>query len=85
MTDDIIYKVTLKSGDVKIGTPQRLAGLKGHHRGRIAKVERVVVNNWTDVSGRHIEGYAYPHSSNPDTQIAWTLAYIKETYGPPEG
>lgn len=83
MADDIIYKVTLKSGDVKIGTPQRLAGLKGAHRGRITKVERVVVNNWTDVSGYHIEGYK--HSSNPDTQIAWSLARIKETYGPPEG
>ena len=85
MADDIIYKVTLKGGDVKIGTPQRLAGLKGAHRGRIAKVERVVVNNWTDVSGYHIEGYKRPGSTVRDRRIAWTLAAIAEAYGPPEG
>lgn len=91
MASDIIYKVTLSNGVAKIGSPQRLAALKGTYSParaigvRVIKVERAVVNNWTDVTARYIEGYQYPEPSPSQRQIAWALAWIKENYGPPEG
>lgn len=89
MANDIIYKVTLSNGVVKIGSPQRLAGIKGAYpsygRTHIVKVERAINIPWTDASGRHIEGYEHPEPPVRDRRIAWTLAAIRDAYGPPEG